>query len=81
MLEMLDLSRDTLHRWCVNYKEHGLEGLMNDRKPSRSKLTEEQKSILNEGISAHPTYTLKELTRKCNKAFGLEIKKSSIHRA
>ncbi len=40
VLEVLDLRRDTLHRWCVNYKKDGLEGLMNDRKPSRSKLTE-----------------------------------------
>ena len=81
VLEVLDLSRDTLHRWCVNYKEDGLEGLMNDRKPSRSKLTEEQKSILNEWISANPTYTLKELAHKCNQEFGLEIGKSSIHSA
>ncbi len=61
--KVLDLSRDTLHRWCVNYKKDGLEGLMNDRKPSRSKLTEKQKSILNEWISANPTYTL-DLLRK-----------------
>jgi transposase len=80
VLEVLDLSRDTFNRWCKDYKEHGIEGLMNDKKPPRSKLNEEQKGILNEWISANPTYTLKALVQKCNEEFGLKIGKSSIHR-
>lgn len=81
VLEVLDLSRDTFNRWCNDYKKYGIEGLMNDKKPSRSKLNDEQKIILNDWISADPSYTLKELVYKCNKEFGLEIGKSSIHRA
>ena len=26
VVEVLDLSRNTLHQWCKDYKEHGIEG-------------------------------------------------------
>lgn len=79
--EVMDTSRDTMHRWMVNYKEHGEQGLQNDAKPTRSKLTEDQKAQLKEWIEINPNHTLKELVLKCEAVFGLKIGKSSVHRA
>lgn len=79
--EVMDVSRDTVYRWMVNYKENGERGLQNDAKLKRSKLTESQKTIIKEWIETNPNNTLKELVLKCEEVFGLKIGKSSVHRA
>ena len=78
--EVLDLSRDTIHRWMRDYKEHGTAGLENSNKPSRSILTDQQKVKIKEWLAEEPTCTLKILVHKCSKEFGINIGKSSIHR-
>ena len=78
--EAMDLSRDTVYRWMKNYKSLGLDGLLNARKPSRSKLTDTQKTTLKEWIDTKPTLTLKELVHECEREFDLKIGKSSLHR-
>jgi transposase len=79
--EVMDVSRDTMHRWMTNYKQYGVQGLENDHKAARSKLNEEQRIKLKEWIEENPNHTLKELVLKCESEFSLKIGKSSIHRA
>lgn len=48
--EVMDISRDTVHRWMRNYKKYGIQGLQNEKKASRSKLSEGQRMKLKEWI-------------------------------
>jgi len=79
--EVLDLNRSTLNNWMNDYKRYGIEGLMNDCKPSRSKLKEEHILALKRWIEEKPTYTIKELVNKFAMELELSIGKSSVHRA
>jgi len=78
--EVLDLNRSTINKWMKNYKKMGKDGLLNLKKPSRSKLKEEHKMKLIEWIEENPMSTLKDLVFKCASEFGMTISKSSIHR-
>ena len=41
VLEVFDLCKDTFNRWRNHYKEHDINGRMNDKKRSRLKRNEE----------------------------------------
>jgi transposase len=78
--EVLEISRATIHRWMSDFGKEGVNGLLNDRKPSRSKLNEEQKLMLKSWVESNPACTLKELVLRCINEMGITIGKSSIHR-
>jgi transposase len=78
--EVLDLNRSTINKWMKSYKEKGVNGLLNEGKPPRSKLKKEHKIMLTQWIEEKPSSTLKELALKCAAAFGITIGISSIHR-
>lgn len=78
--EVLDVSRPSVHRWMVKFRQEGVEGLRNASKPPRSKLNAAQKAELKRWLEAKPTSTLKELVIRIEEEMGMPINKSSVHR-
>jgi transposase len=78
--EVLEVSRPSVHRWMVKFRQEGVEGLRNASKPARSKLNAAQKAELKRWLEAKPTSTLKELVLRIEEEMGLLINKSSVHR-
>lgn len=79
--EVLDISRASIHRWVRLFKEKGVDGLQDSGKPPRSKLKPEQKEIIKKWLEQNPSATIKDLRIRIKKEFGIEVGKSSIHRA
>ena len=79
--EILDISRASIHRWVNLLREKGIDGLCDADKPARSKLNANQKNTMKNWLEINPTLTIKELGIRIKKEFGIELGKSSIHRA
>jgi transposase len=77
--EVFNINRSSLHRWVSLYRNSGLEGLKNIKKPPRSKLNQEQQSQFKEWVEKDNTLTIKKLGIMIEERFGFKLSRSSIH--
>ena len=78
--DVMDVSRDTIHKWTKHYLVSGVAALQNQAKPSRCKLTKQQQSCVMRWVDEDPCSTLKTLVARCEAELGVKIGKSSIQR-
>lgn len=78
--EVFGINRSSLHRWVLLFKDGGIEALKNMKKPSRSKLKEEQQLLVKSWVEGDNTITIKKLGIMIKEEFGFPLAKSSIHR-
>ena len=78
--EVYDINRSSLHRWVALFRDKGVEGLKNVPKPSRSKLSTEQKGEIRALVEKDSGITIKKLKIAIKEKFNIDIGKSSIHK-
>ncbi len=78
--EVYDISRGSMHRWIGLFRDHGVDGLKNEKKPARSKLKAEQKKEIKELIEAESGITIKKIKIVIKERFDIDMEKSSIHK-
>jgi transposase len=83
---MFDISRSTLQRWAISYKNHGIEGLKPKQKGHNpSKLSFEEKETIREWIvdckdqnNKNVHWTLKRLKQEILTVYGKEVGKTPL---
>lgn len=72
-----NISRTTLTYWVKRLKKEGIAGLVNQSKAPRSKLLQ-YKDIVSGWIDKDPNITVRELTVKTEKRFGITTSQTAM---
>lgn len=75
----VNVSERSIYRWIEWYREHGNEGLKDNRHGVVWKMTDELKAWLLEAIEDNPKQSARQLQEQVQETFGIKVSISGIN--